>query len=179
MVILSRWLLNDSANCVFLYTNSCLHAFEWWRSWREWGLWEVILRNFWTLGLQLYVGPDCLGSLTNRRPLALLTTFIKPLTDVLLNRYILYRGVQYWWYWCSQIWHAGRTELIKWTDAIQMVKDCSKLCSGTFQQGHEKGNEHFYWTSSSSAFNVNCYYSAILMLLHHLSVGLLGARPLQ
>lgn len=137
-------------------------------------IWEVILRNFWTRGLQLCVGPDCLGSSTNRRPLALLATFIKPLTDRLLNRYIFYRHVQCWWYWCSQIWHAGRTELIKWTDAIQMVKDCSKLCSGTFQQVHDEGNEHFYWTTSSSVFNVNCYYSAMLMLLHHLSVCLLG-----
>lgn len=42
----------------------------------------------------------------------------------------------------------------------------SKFCSGSFQQVHEKGNEHFYWTSSYSAFNVNCYYSAILLLLY-------------
>lgn len=69
--------------------------------------------------------------------------------------------------------------MIKLAGAIQMVKDSSKLCSGTFQQVCEKGNERFYRTSSSSAFNVNCYYSAVLMLLHHLSVGLLGARPLQ
>lgn len=58
-------------------------------------IWEVILRNFWTRGLQLYVGPDYLGSSTNTRLLALLSTFIKPLTDTLLNRYIFYRRVQY------------------------------------------------------------------------------------
>lgn len=38
----------------------------------------------------------------------------------------------------------GRTDLIKLTDATQMVEDCSKLCSVSFQQVPEKGNEHFY-----------------------------------
>lgn len=141
-------------------------------------IWKVILRNFWTYWLQLYVGPDYFVSSTNRWPLALLSAFIKPLTEMLLNRYIFYKCVQYWWYWHSQIWHAGRTELMKLTDAIRMVKDCSKLCSGAFQQVHGKGNEQFYWTSSLSAFNGNCYYSVTLMLLHH-QVCLLGARLLQ
>lgn len=181
MVILSGWLLNDcELVCSYTHIHAFMHLSDGDPEGSEDLIWEVILRNFWTCGSQLYVGPDCLVfSSTNRKPFSLLSTFIKPLTDTLLNRYIFYRHIQYWWYWSSQIWHAGWTELVKLTDALQMVKNSSKLCSVTFQQVREKGNECFYWTNSSSSFNVNCFYSAILMLLHHLSVGLLGVRPLQ
>lgn len=45
-------------------------------------LWEMILRNFWTHGLQLYVQTLYFASSTSRKPLAL-SALIKPLTDTL------------------------------------------------------------------------------------------------